>query len=251
MPQATPRPAGPATPARPPASTPAPPVTAGSEIVALQTQLADLNVQATALRAQLRGLNRQLNSMRIDNPARPGVQQQAADVGVQVAQVEGRIAQTQARLAQLQGVSADRIGPAGQLVPPSNLPGFRRGPDPDMVVGMSFVVAMCFVLPLSIGFARRIWRGTPQPAGPRTDEIAPRLDRLEQAVDAIAIEVERISEGQRFVTRILAERPAAEAQAKAAEGVAAEKPVLALGAGAVEPIRVGERQAVRQSNTPR
>jgi hypothetical protein len=31
-------------------------------------------------------------------------------------------------------------------------------------------------------------------------------ERLEQAVEAIAIEVERISEGQRFTTRLLAER---------------------------------------------
>jgi hypothetical protein len=34
--------------------------------------------------------------------------------------------------------------------------------------------------------------------------------RLEQAVEAMAIEVERITEGQRFVTRLLAERTAAE-----------------------------------------
>ena len=33
-----------------------------------------------------------------------------------------------------------------------------------------------------------------------------RMLRLEQAVDAIAIEVERMSESQRFVTKILAER---------------------------------------------
>jgi hypothetical protein len=34
-----------------------------------------------------------------------------------------------------------------------------------------------------------------------------RLQRLEQAVDAIAIEVERISEGQRFLTRLQTTRP--------------------------------------------
>jgi hypothetical protein len=34
--------------------------------------------------------------------------------------------------------------------------------------------------------------------------------RLEQAVDAMAIEVERITEGQRFMTKLLAERVAAE-----------------------------------------
>ena len=33
-----------------------------------------------------------------------------------------------------------------------------------------------------------------------------RLARLEHAVDAIAVEVERISEGQRFTTRLLSER---------------------------------------------
>lgn len=33
-----------------------------------------------------------------------------------------------------------------------------------------------------------------------------RLSRLEQAVDAIAVEVERISEGQRFTTRLLSEQ---------------------------------------------
>lgn len=34
-----------------------------------------------------------------------------------------------------------------------------------------------------------------------------RLQRLEQAVDAIAVEVERIAETQRLTTRLLAERP--------------------------------------------
>ncbi|MEW5916348.1 MAG: hypothetical protein AB1762_08080 [Gemmatimonadota bacterium] len=32
-----------------------------------------------------------------------------------------------------------------------------------------------------------------------------RLERIEQAVDAIAVEVERLSEGQRFATRLLSE----------------------------------------------
>jgi len=33
-----------------------------------------------------------------------------------------------------------------------------------------------------------------------------RLSRLEQAVDAIAVEIERISEGQRFTTKLLSEQ---------------------------------------------
>jgi hypothetical protein len=43
---------------------------------------------------------------------------------------------------------------------------------------------------------------------PRLDEIVARMERLDSAVDAIAVEIERISEGQRFTTRLLAERPA-------------------------------------------
>ena len=40
----------------------------------------------------------------------------------------------------------------------------------------------------------------------RLDELAERLTRIETAVDSTALEVERISEGQRFTTRLLAER---------------------------------------------
>ncbi|MEO7083338.1 MAG: hypothetical protein ABI442_05910 [Gemmatimonadaceae bacterium] len=42
--------------------------------------------------------------------------------------------------------------------------------------------------------------------GARLDQIAERLARLENAVDSTALEVERISEGQRFTTKLLAER---------------------------------------------
>jgi len=33
-----------------------------------------------------------------------------------------------------------------------------------------------------------------------------RLERMEHAIEAIAVEIERISEGQRFTTKLLAER---------------------------------------------
>jgi hypothetical protein len=40
----------------------------------------------------------------------------------------------------------------------------------------------------------------------RLDEIVDRLARLENAIDSTAVEVERISEAQRFTARVLAER---------------------------------------------
>jgi hypothetical protein len=35
-----------------------------------------------------------------------------------------------------------------------------------------------------------------------------RLERIEQAIDAMAVEVERISESQRYMTKLLADRGA-------------------------------------------
>ncbi len=42
--------------------------------------------------------------------------------------------------------------------------------------------------------------------------IEERLARIEQAVDAIAVEAERISEGQRFTTKLLSERAPARSE---------------------------------------
>lgn len=47
-------------------------------------------------------------------------------------------------------------------------------------------------------------------------EMADRMAKLDNAVETMAIEIERISEGQRFVTKILAERSASPALSEAA-----------------------------------
>ena len=60
-------------------------------------------------------------------------------------------------------------------------------------------------LPLVRVLARRLDRRD-SAAAPGLAKIEERLGRLETGVDAIAVEVERISEGQRFTTRLLAER---------------------------------------------
>ena len=59
--------------------------------------------------------------------------------------------------------------------------------------------------PIARAFARRIEGARALPAALPPD-LAERLDRIERAVEAVALEVERISEGQRFVTKLLSER---------------------------------------------
>ena len=64
------------------------------------------------------------------------------------------------------------------------------------------------LVPLVLAFARRLWvRGGIATTNPLSAiETSPRMQRLEEAVDAIALEVERISESQRFTMKVLAER---------------------------------------------
>lgn len=75
------------------------------------------------------------------------------------------------------------------------------------IVGSFFltVVILGLGIPLIRAYIRSMdRRSLLPPANPVADE---RLARIEQAIDAMSVEIERISEGQRFVTRVLSERP--------------------------------------------
>ena len=72
-------------------------------------------------------------------------------------------------------------------------------------LGLAFILAVLMPLALATGW-RMLRRGkAAAPAARESREDAERMVRLEQAVDTIAVEVERISKGQRFVTQLLAE----------------------------------------------
>lgn len=58
--------------------------------------------------------------------------------------------------------------------------------------------------PIARAWARKMDREALQPKIPL--ELSGRLERMELAIDSIAVEVERISEGQRFTTKLLSER---------------------------------------------
>ena len=79
----------------------------------------------------------------------------------------------------------------------------------DIVVPVVAILSGFVLAPLAIGFARVMWKRASEPRPLRqleTDSLHRRLDQLQASVEAMAIEVERISEGQRFVTKIMAER---------------------------------------------
>ena len=64
--------------------------------------------------------------------------------------------------------------------------------------------AVAILLPLARAYARRLDKQGGTTSFP--PEVTARLERMEQAIESIALEVERISEGQRFTTKLLSER---------------------------------------------
>jgi hypothetical protein len=75
------------------------------------------------------------------------------------------------------------------------------------IISVAMIPVVAIGLPLARAYARRM---ESQPAQSISPDVAARLERMEHAIDSIAVEVERISEGQRFTTRLLAERIPAE-----------------------------------------
>jgi hypothetical protein len=73
------------------------------------------------------------------------------------------------------------------------------------IAGMIMIIVLSLGFPLVRAHVKRVERG--DDGGRRQiPDVADRLERIERAIDAMSIEVERISEGQRFVTKALADR---------------------------------------------
>jgi hypothetical protein len=120
---------------------------------------------------------------------------QRENIGENIRQAVQQV-QEEIAAARAQGVERITIQPqfGENVIPPQAV---------DISVAFFVMVAFIIVgLPLARAFARRMdRRGEPASAS----EITPRLERIEQAIEAIAIEVERVSEGQRYTTKAISD----------------------------------------------
>lgn len=96
------------------------------------------------------------------------------------------------------------------------------GPEIAVPLGAFATAIICAIgVPLARAFSRKMDAESRNPRLPT--EITERLERMEQALDSVALEVERISEGQRFTTKLLSEgRGAAENRQIPATGASAQ-----------------------------
>jgi hypothetical protein len=208
------------SPAAPPAAAPAPaapqaPAAPGAP-VGLRVGEATIPIDASrltsadleGLRARGSELSTQINSAirrrddllrkmdRADASAREGMQPQLAVLNSRIAELEQAIA--------LNG----ELRAAAALNGTTQEASVRYGPfSSGQLTAISIVGTVTVLMPLALALSRLLLARArnPKPA-PVVLESAARLERMEQAIDAVAEEVERISEGQRYVTQLMASR---------------------------------------------
>lgn len=186
------------------------------DIRAMRTRLDDL-------RSELQDAAERRNSVagrlrEADPSARAGYEARLQILDTRIVSIENEITSI-----------VHRMGTApSEAFASTSVPEYVRNPgnmDPDVAVPIAGILGVFLFLPLSIGLSRFLWRRANNP--PRSASADPavhqRLEQLQQAVDTIAIEVERISEGQRFVTKLLSDR--------------------AIGSGAAEPLKSARQTA--------
>ena len=161
----------------------------------LITQRQELSSQLTRVTRRRAEVARELGTT-TDVAARTGLQERLQVLDKQIMQLETDLAATSRAIA----------NSPGQLLGSSEAPGFRQPDhfDDGLVVGGMSVGVPLLVLMLVL---RRRWRRRAQPASIVAPASDARIERIESSVEAIAIEIERVSEGQRFVTKLLSESP--------------------------------------------
>jgi hypothetical protein len=187
--------------------------------------------QAQVLKARLDKLTSEIDAVKAEVSA-PGAAPIMASGQIRLTQLESRRIDTEEALDkienQLAGIGVQPATMEVIGVPPSFDPLVPFDPNQDALqekVAIIAVAAIVFIgAPIAAAIARFIWKRTTTRSAPAASgDDARRLERVEAAVDAIALEMERMSEGQRYVTRLLAER----AGAAPAEPIAARDGVKA------------------------
>jgi hypothetical protein len=216
----------PQAPAAPPAPAPvAAPVVAGTpqtvvrpatarEVEALRERGNELSNQLQSATGRRNRLAEQLKTS--DPGARAGLEQRIQQLDQRILRIEGDIAENGRLLATARP----------ELVTETGVPWLGLDGGGTIAVAGSFTLLAIMLMGVLRALRRR-----PAPAAvvTRDAESDRRLERLEQGVEAIAVEIERISEGQRYITKLMTETPA-----------------LGAGDAPAEPIKIRQPESVRR-----
>lgn len=179
-------------------NTPAPGVASPREIyLGLRESREVLWNQKSRLEDEREGLVEQLREGRPSDIDRTGIEQRIAAVDQQIAKVSIDIAEADAKVAQQAAVP-------GSIEPERPENPWQYGP-PEELVAMGLAFSALLLFPIAIAWARRLWRKA-NVVSAVPPELTDRVVTMERNLETIALEIERIGEGQRFVTQLMAER---------------------------------------------
>lgn len=199
-----------------PTQAPAAPSTpaAGGTNVIVRTDASPASVytafdqQGKVLREQLEGAldQRSEEIAKLANMSGNDFAEARAGVQTRIARLDKRISGLEEQIQQVDAQTAAAAGVPGAIVPPEP---YRGGDEGEAFAGgMATATALIVVFLL---LKRRFWRrkNKAQRMGANLQlpaEITTRMERLENIAESTALEVERIGEGQRFVTKLLSEQ---------------------------------------------
>jgi hypothetical protein len=169
-----------------------------AQLKELRGRADELRLRASDLEVRKNQLGQQRGALAADvSPA--AVDKQLADVQHELSSTYIQLESAKQEIHDVE--TARDMARVGITVQPPPMPGEDPVIERQEMVGVGVFVLL---LPLVLAYARRIWRRSGMPAIDL--ENSPRLQRMEQGIESIALEVERIGEAQRFTTKLLAER---------------------------------------------
>ncbi|MDQ3674648.1 MAG: hypothetical protein M3365_09770 [Gemmatimonadota bacterium] len=173
------------------------------EIDGLRERRSELSNQLESAAERRAEIAEQIKSA--DGAVKSGLEQRMSVLDQRIVQLENDIAETGRQLTNA----------PSELLAGSGDPFTNFEIDPDLVEKVSIMFTLFVMAPIALAAAYLMFRRANRPAVQASSrgDGGERLQRLESSVDAIAVEIERISEGQRFVTKLLTEGSASSALA--------------------------------------
>ena len=177
-----------------------------ADVGALKAKRTELSRQLSSVQERRDEVSKEL--LRTSGPGAKGLEQRLAVMDERIVQLERDIAFNGRELARAPGELVNEEAAVQRYGPFSS----------NQLTAISIVSIVMVWGPLALAAARLMTKRANQPKpSPQLLEGAARLERIEQAVDSMSIEIERISEGQRFVTQLMSKREPAPALAERTE----------------------------------
>ena len=178
-----------------PPAAPSGPYSAREMYEAAQLQRRILRDQLNGAEAEREEIAQQLRQPDVAGVDKSGLEQRLRVLDTRVLDLQNQLSDAQTREAQAAAVPGAT----------QELPGEVANERFEMFMVGGTILTLFLGFPIVIAYARRLWKKAAVTVS-MTPELDRRLDAIDRTLEATALEVERIGEGQRFVTQMLAGR---------------------------------------------